>query len=79
MYSLHYIGDEGTRAAGGAPQEGTAVEAALETIEPYLLDKISALTHEDLRGIFVGFSHPHVPKRFGILDVIEAKLMNMCD
>ena len=59
--SLTSIVDEVASMSQGRVNEGSKVEGILSTIEPYLLDKLSLLTLEDLTNTFVGFSHPHLP------------------
>ena len=54
----------------------TAVEAILETLEPYIQDEITLLTVGELINAYVGFTHPHISRPFQITNLIEARLLN---
>jgi len=53
------------------------MEVILETIEPYITENLPNLTLVDLTNAFIGFSHPHVSTRLGILDLLETKLVTL--
>lgn len=55
----------------------TQVEQILTTIEPYVQDEISLLTVNDLINAYVGFSHTHVSRPFQIINLLEARLINL--
>ena len=71
---LRNIEDE-TAVNVGQVEHQTTVEAVLKTIEPYLMDDIAVMNVEDLTNTFVAYSHPHVSKRPGILDILETKII----
>ena len=52
------------------------MEATLETVEPYIADELPILSIIDQASAYIGFTHPHTTKRFEILDLLEAKMLN---
>jgi hypothetical protein len=55
------------------------LEHYYELIEPYILHKIHSLTEGDLTNAIYGFHNKHLSRRFEILEVLEATLINQAD
>ena len=73
--TLRFIEDE-TASMSGQVNENNTIEITLETVEPYIVDELPILSIHDQAQAYIGFTHPHTTKRFEILDLIEAKLLN---
>lgn len=55
------------------------ISQCLATIEPLMVSKVPMMTLEDIRQAYLGFSHPHSPQRFKIIDLLESKLNNQIE
>jgi|688.fasta_scaffold1262172_1 hypothetical protein len=40
-----------------------------------MIEEINLLSVKDMLNTYIGYSHPHVSKRFDILDLIETRLI----
>mmetsp|Transcript_10049 Transcript_10049/g.16927 ORF Transcript_10049/g.16927 Transcript_10049/m.16927 type:complete len:221 (+) Transcript_10049:1074-1736(+) len=55
----------------------TSIEKCLKVVEPYILEQLNHLDFDELKDVYIGYSHPSLSQHPELLKVLETRIINL--